>query len=170
MPKDSERLRRIISPIPDIGRTASTSVSTATLPSVFDLCAALAGPYPIEVLDDGSLIIIISFRFLPRGLPGTTSPCVCRPRLRWFQVQLASGAVSVVPCFRSLAMGASWAVELAQHADENLLRRAGVRREVETVRGGQRLPRSGFHRSCASTTTWASVSEAGLRGDDRSGR
>ena len=50
----------------------------------------------------------------------------------------------VVPCFGSLAMGDSWAVEFAQAAHASLLRRQGLRTAAEAVIPGRPLPRSTF--------------------------
>ena len=143
--KSEDRDRQILNPIPENSRCMTQNESTMTLAHGSLLCGLhladsedlLIGADDLEdfyhcfkVSRDHSLRNHIHGVF-----PGDTFK-------GWNAWSPDLSGKMVVGCFGTLAMGNSFAVELAQHTHTNLLSRAGVLKEAEQVCYRKPLPRS----------------------------
>ena len=142
--KSEDRDRQILNPIPENGRSMTMNASTLTLAHGSLLC----GVY----LDDTEDLVIgaddledFYHNFI------ISKEHACRNHIHgvfpgelfegWNAWSPSLSGQLVVGCFATLAMGTSFAVEMAQHTHTALLRRAGVLNPREQVCYRKPLPR-----------------------------
>ena len=143
--KSEDRDRQILNPIPENSRCMTQNESTMTLAHGSLLCGLyLADSEDLLIGADDLEDFYHCFRVsrehaLRNHIHGVFPSEIFKGWNAW-SPQLTGKMV--VGCFSTLAMGNSFAVELAQHTHTNLLARAGVLKEAEQVCYRKPLPRS----------------------------
>lgn len=144
--KDSTRLRQILNPVPENSRVFGSAVATSSLVAAFELVPWLIpADREVRLFSDDIADCYHQFAVSER-----------RARRNHLRFILSASEASefsgfhaglgdaIVPCFKSLGMGDSWAVEIAQHAHHGLLQSVGLRRPSECVIPGRPLPRGPY--------------------------
>ena len=143
--KNSEKDRQILNPIPENGRSMALSSSTLTLAHGSLLCNLFLDH------DEDLLIGADDLEDFYHGFCVTPEHAHRNHIHGVFQGDLFKGwhawnpsleGKDVVACFNTLAMGTSFAVEVAQHTHSALLQRAGVLKPEQQVCYRKPLPRS----------------------------
>ena len=143
--KSTEKDRQIFNPIPENGRTLSLNSSTITLAHGSLLCNLFLDQHEDLVmgaddLEDFYHCFQVPPEHADRNHVHGVFPAETFSSFNAWDPKFAGKMV--VGCFSTLAMGTSYAVELAQHSHTNLLQRAGVLREDMQVCYRKPLPRS----------------------------
>jgi len=145
--KNAEKDRQILNPIPENGRTMCMNSSTLTLAHGSLLCDLRLGPDQDLLIgaDDLKEDFYHGFKVHPshahrNHIHGVFPADVFRG---WNVWSSDLEGKQLVGCFNTLAMGTSYAVEVAQHTHTNLLRRAGLLSPLQQVCYRKPLPRSG---------------------------
>jgi len=144
--------RQILNPIPENSRSYSVSEATFSLAHSCLLCGIYIPPSQNLVINSDDLKDFYhGFRVTDQHASRNHLHGVFRGSdfagWRCYKPELHD--LPVVGCFRSLAMGTNFAVEVAQHAHANLLQRAGCLAGHERVAYKHVLPRGpGFDLLC----------------------
>ena len=142
--KNAEKDRQILNPIPENGRTMSMNSSTLTLAHGSLLCDLYLGPdqdllIGADDLEDFYHCFRVSSQNAHRNhIHGVFPAELFRGWKAWSS---DFEGKHVVGCFNTLAMGTSYAVEIAQHTHTNLLRRSGLLAPAQQVCYRKPLPR-----------------------------
>ncbi len=142
--KNAEKDRQILNPIPENGRTMSMNSSTLTLAHGSLLCDLHLGPdqdllIGADDLEDFYHCFRVPAAHAHRNhIHGVFPADLFRG---WHAWSSELEGKQVVGCFNTLAMGTSYAVEVAQHTHTNLLRRAGLLTPSQQVCYRKPLPR-----------------------------
>ena len=142
--KNTEKDRQILNPIPENSRRITMNESTTSLSHGSLLVGIHLEDnedlvFGADDLEDFYHCFIVSDEHASRNHVHGVFPASVFKGWRCYRESL--GDRPVVGCFRTLAMGTSFAVELAQHTHANLLRRAGCWTPSEQVRYHFPLPR-----------------------------
>lgn len=143
--KNSEKDRQILNPIPENGRTICMNSSTLTLAHGSLLCNVFLDQHQDLViaaddLEDFYHSFVVSSSHAHRNHIHGVFPADLFQGWNAWDPSLRGKLV--VGCFNTLAMGTSYAVEVAQHTHTNLLRRAGVLEAQRQVCYRKPLPRT----------------------------
>lgn len=145
--KNAEKDRQILNPILENGRTMCMNSSTLTLAHGSLLCDLRLGPDQDLLIgaDDLKEDFYHGFKVHPshahrNHIHGVFPADVFRG---WNVWSSDLEGKQLVGCFNTLAMGTSYAVEVAQHTHTNLLRRAGLLSPLQQVCYRKPLPRGG---------------------------
>ena len=142
--KSAEKDRQILNPIPENNRSFSIAESTQQLSHGTLLCGLYLEPEEDLVigandLEDFYHCFQVSPAHAARNHIHGVFPAEAFKGWNCWDPSLAGK--HVVGCFRTLAMGTNYAVEVAQHTHMNLLRRAGCLKKSQLVQYRHPLPR-----------------------------
>ena len=143
--KNQEKDRQVLNPIPENGRSMCMNASTLTLAHGSLLCSVFLDDHQDLVigaddLEDFYHSFVISNQHACRNHIHGVFPSELFKN--WNAWDPSLEGKTVVGCFNTLAMGTSYAVEVAQHTHSNLLKRAGVLKPSQQVCYRKPLPRS----------------------------
>ena len=143
--KSEEKDRQILNPIPENGRTQCMNQSTLTLAHGSLLCNLFLDSTEDLVigaddLEDFYHCFKVSAAHAHRNHIHGVFPAEMFADFNAWDPKLSGRRV--VGCFSTLAMGTSYAVEVAQHVHTNLLKRSGVLHSSQQVCYRKPLPRT----------------------------
>lgn len=143
--KNAEKDRQILNPIPENSRSICMNTATTTLAHGSLLCSVFLDEdqdliIGADDLEDFYHSFVVSKEHAYRNhLQGIFPSEIFKGWNAW---EPHLEGKTVVGCFNTLAMGTSYAVEVAQHTHSNLLSRAGVLKPSQQVCYRKPLPRS----------------------------
>ena len=143
--KNAEKDRQILNPIPENGRTLCMNSSTLSLAHGSLLCDLyLHGDQDLLIGADDLEDFYHCFKIPPSHASRNHIHGVFPSELfkTWNAWKPEFEGKQLIGCFNTLAMGTSYAVEVAQHTHTNLLLRAGVLHPSQQVCYRKPLPRS----------------------------
>ena len=142
--KNEEKDRQILNPIPENGRAIPVNGSTTSLAHGTLLCGLYLPPHEELVISADDLEDFYHSYVVPQAhaarnhIHGVFESSVFEGWNCWDSKFVGK---MVVGCFNTLAMGTSFAVEVAQHSHTTLLQREGCLIPTEQVKYRSPLPR-----------------------------
>ena len=142
--KNEEKDRQILNPIPENGRTIPVNESATSLAHGTLLCGLYLPPHEELVISADDLEDFYHSYIVPQAhaarnhIHGVFESSVFEGWNCWDSKFVGK---MVVGCFNTLAMGTSFAVEVAQHSHTTLLQREGCLIPTEQVKYRSPLPR-----------------------------